>query len=247
MMPLSVQRIANATATIAGAIFACKSLEEQDMGGIFITLTVCATNAHTDITTHSAQTIEESSSKTKNPLCLWILDMIEIYVDGSAINNENPNIPTLGGVGVVVLGSIPGQEPDDYHLTVENHVLSRNGLELGKTTNNTTELAAIWVALGVIRYYRAEGEDVPAAKIYGDSQYAGNLVFGNWKPKENKELVAKVKRLASEVPNVTWEYVKAHADNQYNNYADYLARSGAYKAPQEEVLSFNEWLSGWQI
>jgi len=171
--------------------------------------------------------------------------MKEIYVDGSAINNENPNIPTLGGVGVVVINSFLSQHPDDYHSTVENHVLE--GLELGKTTNNTTELAAIWFALGVIRYYRAEGEDVPAVKIYGDSQYAGNLVFGNWKPKENKELVAKVKQLASEVPNVTWEYVKAHADNQYNNYADYLARSGAYKAPQEEVLSFNEWFSSEQI
>ena len=245
MMPLSVQRIANATATIAGAIFVCKSLEEQDMGGISITLTVCATNAHTDITTHSAQTIEESSSKAKNPLYLWILDMIEIYVDGSAINNENPNIPTLGGVGVVVLGSIPGRQPKGYHLTVENHVLE--GLELGKTTNNTTELAAIWVALAVIYHYRDEGEDVPAVKIYGDSQYAENLVFGNWKPKENKHLVAQVKQLASEVPNVTWEYVKAHADNQYNNYADYLARCGAYKPPQEEVLSFNEWLSSEQI
>ena len=83
---------------------------------------------------------------------------------------------------------------------------------------------------------------VKSVVIYGDSQYAGNLVFGNWKPKENKELVAKVKQLASLVPNVTWKYVKAHADNQYNNYADYLARSGAYKTPQTEVLSFNEWL-----
>ena len=168
--------------------------------------------------------------------------MLEIYVDGSAINNENPNKPTLGGVGVVVINSSLSQHPDDYHLTVENHVLSPNGLELGKTTNNTTELAAIYVALEAIDYYRVEGEDVPAVKIYGDSQYAGNLVFGNWKPKENKELVAKVKKLASEVPNVTWEYVKAHADNQYNNYADYLARSGAYKTPENEVLPFNEWL-----
>ena len=168
--------------------------------------------------------------------------MLEIYVDCSAINNENPNIPTLGGVGVVVINSVLSQHPDDYHLTVENHVLNGNDLELGKTTNNTTELAAIYVALAAIDHYRAEGEDVPAVKIYGDSQYAGNLVFGNWKPKENKELVAKVKQLASEVPNVTWEYVKAHADNQYNNYADYLAKSGAYKTPEREVLSFNEWL-----
>ena len=159
--------------------------------------------------------------------------MLEIYVDGSAINNENPNKPTLGGVGVAMIedGNVTG-----VRVEVSNHTLKDFPLDLKQTTNNTTELAAIYVALELIKGKAGE------YTIYGDSQYAGNLVFGNWKPKENKELVAKVKKLASEVPNVTWEYVKAHADNQYNNYADYLARSGAYKTPQTEVLSFNEWL-----
>ena len=162
-----------------------------------------------------------------------MLEMIEIYVDGSAINNENPNKPTLGGVGVAMIedGNVTG-----VRVEVSNHTLKDFPLDLKQTTNNTTELAAIYVALELIKGKAGE------YTIYGDSQYAGNLVFGNWKPKENKELVAKVKKLASEVPNVTWEYVKAHADNQYNNYADYLARSGAYKTPQTEVLSFNEWL-----
>jgi ribonuclease HI len=159
--------------------------------------------------------------------------MLEIYVDGSAINNENPNKPTLGGVGVAMIedGNVTG-----VRVEVSNHTLKDFPLDLKQTTNNTTELAAIYVALELIKGKAGE------YTIYGDSQYAGNLVFGNWKPKENKELVAKVKQLASEVPNVTWEYVKAHADNQYNNYADYLARSGAYKTPETEVLSFNEWL-----
>jgi len=162
-----------------------------------------------------------------------MLEMIEIYVDGSAINNENPNKPTLGGVGVAMIedGNVTG-----VRVEVSNHTLKDFPLDLKQTTNNTTELAAIYVALELIKGKAGE------YTIYGDSQYAGNLVFGNWKPKENKELVAKVKKLASEVPNVTWEYVKAHADNQYNNYADYLARSGAYKTPETEVLSFNEWL-----
>ena len=159
--------------------------------------------------------------------------MLEIYVDGSAINNENPNVPTLGGVGVAMIeeGNVTG-----VRVEVSNHTLEDFPLDLKQTTNNTTELAAIYVALKLIEGKAGEHT------IYGDSQYAGNLVFGNWKPKENKELVAKVKQLAGEVPNVTWKYVKAHADNQYNNYADYLARSGAYKTPEEEVLPFTEWL-----
>jgi len=167
-----------------------------------------------------------------------MLEMIEIYVDGSAINNENPNKPTLGGVGVAMIedGNVTG-----VRVEVSKHTLEDFPLDLKQTTNNTTELAAIYVALKLARDLEMN-KRVKSVVIYGDSQYAGNLVFGNWKPKENKELVAKVKQLASLVPNVTWEYVKAHADNQYNNYADYLARSGAYRTPEEEVLSFNEWL-----
>tara|TARA_Y100000361_G_scaffold11864_1_gene9476 strand:- start:78 stop:605 length:528 start_codon:yes stop_codon:yes gene_type:complete len=172
--------------------------------------------------------------------------MLEIYVDGSAINNENPNKPTLGGVGVAMIedGNVTG-----VRVEVSKHTLEDFPLDLKQTTNNTTELAAIYVALKLTRDL-VMNKRVKSVVIYGDSQYAGNLVFGNWKPKENKELVAKVKAerenteayLGKAFETVTWEYVKAHADNQYNNYADYLARSGAYKTPETEVLSFNEWL-----
>lgn len=181
--------------------------------------------------------------------------MLEIYVDGSAINNENPKIPSLGGVGVCIIYNgkkeswrVEGSKVVGYYYTATDDVLEApgSGLDLGKTTNNTTELAAIYMALRLVRG-RVTNEEGEGAIIYGDSQYAGNLVFGNWKPKENKELVAKVRQLASEVPNVTWEYVKAHADNEYNNYADYLARCGAYKTPQEQVLPFDKWLSSEQI
>ena len=168
-----------------------------------------------------------------------MLEMIEIYVDGSAINNENPNKPTLGGVGVAI---IEGGGVEGIKVEISNHtILEDYPLDLKQTTNNTTELAAIYVALKLALHLEMK-KWVKSVVIYGDSQYAGNLVFGNWKPKENKELVATVKQLASLVPNVTWKYVKAHADNQYNNYADYLARSGAYKTPENEVLPFNEWL-----
>ena len=107
-------------------------------------------------------------------------------------------------------------------------------LDLGKVTNNTTELAGLYYALLIIKINH-KGD---SCTIYGDSQYAGNLVFGNWKAKQNKELVAKVKALAKTVPNVTWEYVKAHDGNVYNEYADYLAKTGAYN---RSPLPFEEW------
>lgn len=171
---------------------------------------------------------------------------IEYYVDGSAINNENPNVPTLGGIGVYRRNNtenginIITARPDHGSAinVAADGIALRNDtfpLDLGKVTNNTTELAAIYYALQIII---TRGNQYDNCIIYGDSQYAGNLVFGNWKAKQNKELVAKVKALAKTVPNVTWEYVKAHDGNVYNEYADYLAKTGAYNRPP---LPFEEW------
>jgi len=170
---------------------------------------------------------------------------IEYYVDGSAINNENPNVRTLGGIGIYRRNNtenginIITHKPDcGYAKNVDaDGIVSINGissLDLGKVTNNTTELAAIYYALLII----TRGDQYDNCIIYGDSQYAGNLVFGNWKAKKNKELVAKVKALAKTLPNVTWEYVKAHDGNVYNEYADYLAKTGAYN---RHPLPFREW------
>jgi len=171
-------------------------------------------------------------------------NQIEFYVDGSAINNENPNVRTLGGIGVYkrtnsenginILTARPDQGWE-LNVDADGIVLKHEiPLDLGKVTNNTTELAAIYYALLIIRLNHKNDN----CTIYGDSQYAGNLVFGNWKAKQNKELVAKVKALAKTVPNVTWEYVKAHDGNVYNEYADYLAKSGAYN---RTPLPFDEW------
>lgn len=173
------------------------------------------------------------------------MNNIEIYVDGSAINNENPNVQSLGGVGVCVRHWYKHDPTHDrvegYSETVRKDATTPV-LDLGKITNNTTELAAIYLALEyVIENYdsiRKLYGDNTAFKIYGDSQYAGNLVFGSWKPKQNKQLVAKVKDLAKRVDFVTWEYVKAHDGNVYNEYADYLAKSGAYN---QTPLPFEEW------
>ena len=169
---------------------------------------------------------------------------IEFYVDGSAINNENPNVRTLGGIGIYRrtnsengFNFITAQPDKGWELNVDASGIvftHFSPLDLGKITNNTTELAGIYYALLIIRMSHKDDN----CTIYGDSQYAGNLVFGNWKAKKNKELVAKVKALAKTVPNVTWEYVKAHDGNVYNEYADYLAKTGAYN---RDPLPFEEW------
>jgi ribonuclease HI len=172
-------------------------------------------------------------------------NQIEFYVDGSAINNENPNVRTLGGIGVyrrtnsengIIIITPKPDQGWEFNVDADGWSDAEDTipLDLGKVTNNTTELAGIYYALQIIRL----NHKYDNCTIYGDSQYAGNLVFGNWKAKQNKELVAKVKALAKTVPNVTWEYVKAHDGNVYNEYADYLAKSGAYN---RTPLPFDEW------
>ena len=182
------------------------------------------------------------------------MTIVNIYVDGSAINNENPNVPTLGGVGIGVW--VQGQEGTHVYWNVHNDevndlvVTIPNGnievpvnLALGVTTNNTTELAAIYGALEMIRLSNWEKQN-DTYIIHGDSEYAGKLVFGTWRAKANKELVAKTKSLLNDVRelgiDVTWKHVRAHADNQYNNYVDYLAKSGAYNVPPTEILTFSQ-------
>ena len=185
---------------------------------------------------------------------------IDIYVDGSAINNENPNVPTLGGVGIFVdLSKSPEDENakgsygifvghvKDHKLEDDNNytdsAITLRTLNLGKTTNNTTELAAIYVALVSVEHmFHPSGREF---MIYGDSEYAGNLIFGNWNPKENKQLVAIVKQKAKSLQNagykIRWEHVRAHADDDRNNYVDYLAKCGAYNTPLDDVQSFSDW------
>jgi len=186
---------------------------------------------------------------------------IDIYVDGSAINNENPNVPTLGGVGVFIdLSKSPEDEnaKGSYGIFVghiKDHKLEDDGdytgdeiklqtLDLGKTTNNTTELAAIYVALvSLEQMFHPSGREF---MIYGDSEYAGNLIFGSWNPKENKQLVTIIKEKAKSLQNVgykiRWEHVRAHADDDRNNYVDYLAKCGAYNTSPEIIVDFSTWV-----
>lgn len=195
---------------------------------------------------------------------------IDIYVDGSAINNENPNVPTLGGVGVLIdlskspvdenkngaygifAGHIKDNKLEDEHEYTDDSITLQT-LDLVKTTNNTTELAAIYVALvSVENMFHPEGREFI---IYGDSEYAGNLIFGNWKPKENKQLVNLIKQKANYLLDagyaIRWEHVRAHANDDRNNYVDYLAKCGAYNTPLNEVQSFSVWskepIENWKM
>jgi len=141
--------------------------------------------------------------------------LIEVYTDGSCLGN-----PGVGGWAFLVIK--------------ENKLTSKSGLDKN-TTNNRMELCAAIEALDFLK-------DEKILKIHTDSSYLKNGISSwissweknNWltsnkKPVKNKDLWIKLAELTKN-KNITWEWVKAHEENKFNNMVDELARKEAENA-----------------
>tara|TARA_Y100000813_G_scaffold58781_1_gene41463 strand:- start:565 stop:987 length:423 start_codon:yes stop_codon:yes gene_type:complete len=138
--------------------------------------------------------------------------MIKIYTDGSCIEN-----PGKGGWAAIILNDgnkteIKGNKKD--------------------TTNNQMELLAPIQALKKI----PKGSKV---QIFTDSKYVKSGItewIHNWKKNgwktagkqevKNKELWLELDLLNNEF-EISWNWVKAHSNDELNNEVDLLARSAA--------------------
>ena len=138
--------------------------------------------------------------------------MIKIYTDGSCIGN-----PGQGGWAAIILDEgkktkIKGSKKD--------------------TTNNQMELLAPIEALKKI----PKGSKV---QIFTDSKYVKSGItewIHNWKKNgwrttnkkevSNKELWTELDQLNSEF-EISWNWVKAHSTDKFNNEVDLLARDAA--------------------
>ena len=136
--------------------------------------------------------------------------MIKIFTDGACSGN-----PGIGGWGVVIL--INDSDP-----------IFLKGGEI-QTTNNRMELTATIKAL---KYFKEH----QLITLITDSKYVKDGIeswIANWKkngwrttskkPVKNKELWVE---LDSQIAkhNITWNWVKGHAGDRYNEKADFLAR-----------------------
>ena len=136
--------------------------------------------------------------------------MIKIFTDGACSGN-----PGIGGWGVVILIN-------------DNDPIFLNGGEI-QTTNNRMELTATIKALKHFKKYQL-------ITLITDSKYVKDGIeswIANWKkngwktaskkPVKNKELWLE---LDSQIAKhkITWEWVKGHAGDKYNERADFLAR-----------------------
>lgn len=137
-----------------------------------------------------------------------VMKRVEIYTDGSCLKNPNGQ----GGWAAILLYNDNKKELSGYEAS---------------TTNNKMELLAIIEGLKALK-------DRCNVTVYSDSQYAINGMtkwIKNWIRRDftevkNKELWQQLYKV-SQLHNVTWKWVKGHANNKYNNQADELANNAA--------------------
>ena len=140
------------------------------------------------------------------------MNEIIIYTDGSCLGN-----PGKGGWAAVIIN-------DNKEETIF-------GSEK-ESTNNRMELTAAINALLKIKQDKK-------IKIYTDSKYVkdgiekwiNNWKLNNWKNAnkkdvKNKDLWTKLDSLINK-KEISWNWVKAHSINEYNNKVDILARNAA--------------------
>ena len=135
---------------------------------------------------------------------------IQLYTDGAARGN-----PGKGGYGVV--------------LIYGNHRKELSG-GYTHTTNNRMELMAVIEGLKAIKK-----QHLPVT-VYSDSKYVIDSVEKGWLQnwiktdfkggKKNKDLWLEFYRVSRPF-QITFKWVKGHADNPNNNRCDELATSAA--------------------
>ena len=138
--------------------------------------------------------------------------MIKIYTDGSCLEN-----PGNGGWAAIII---------DEGKKTQIKGNKKN------TTNNQMELFAPIEALKKI----PKGSKV---QIFTDSKYVKSGItewIHNWKkngwktankqPVKNKELWEKLDLLTNEF-EISWNWVKAHSTNKFNNEVDLIAKEAA--------------------
>ena len=139
------------------------------------------------------------------------MEKVVIYTDGACSGNPGP-----GGCGTILM----------YKGTKKEISGAKNN-----TTNNVMELTAALEGLKMLKF--------PCeVELYSDSAYLVNGFLqgwiynwqkNNWKtsnkePVKNKEIWQEIYKL-TQVHEVKFIKVKGHADNEFNNRCDELARN----------------------
>lgn len=137
------------------------------------------------------------------------MEKIEIYTDGSCKGNPGP-----GGWAAIFL-----KEKKNRPFAI----LHGNAAH---TTNNRMEMMAVIEALQYIQSSDLQDKQVT---LYSDSNLVIQTINQGWKRKKNVDLWEQFDRVNKKL-NITFEWVKGHAENHWNEQVDKLALSEAKKA-----------------
>jgi ribonuclease HI len=144
--------------------------------------------------------------------------MVQIYTDGSCDLNDSTQ-PNNGGIGIVVLK--------------DQEIIAKISKQFKNTTNNKMELLAIIEGL---LYCLNNGFKDQEIIIFSDSQYCIHGIT-EWVVKWRKngyskkgglissELWYVLDNLKSSFNYLSFEWVKGHNGNKYNEMADRLAET----------------------
>ena len=131
---------------------------------------------------------------------------VKLYTDGACSGN-----PGIGGWAYVLPHF--SEEDSDYEKA---------------TTNNRMEITAVIKGLQAALNHLI----VDKVEVITDSQYVVNTMTKGWQKKKNTDLWRELDELVNQFQEVTWTWVKGHADNKYNKRCDELAVA-EYKRYQE--------------
>jgi ribonuclease HI len=133
--------------------------------------------------------------------------VVNVWTDGACSGNPGPM-----GIGVVVLADGQRREHGEY---------------LGEGTNNIAELVAI--ERGVQMATEGNRDASRPIRLHTDSSYSIGVLSKGWKAKANQDLIARLRRMMTQHPQVHLVKVAGHAGVPENERCDQLAREAVLR------------------
>ena len=140
------------------------------------------------------------------------MSQVYAYTDGACANNQVAS-KRVGGWAAVLLWVNDAGQHDDRPAAYQEKAGKLEG-----ATNNQAELEAVRQVLLALK------RDGVRVTVFTDSDYVIGVLSRHWKAARNQALIAEIKGLMSK-HTVTFEKVKAHADETRNQRADTLAKA----------------------
>ena len=137
------------------------------------------------------------------------LRVVELYADGACSGNPGP-----GGWACILRDTATGHESEFSGFCAD-------------TTNNRMEIASVIEGFSRLKYQCF-------VKVYSDSKYVIDTVTKNWQKKKNIDLWNVLDNVIAN-HRVSWNWVKGHASNKYNDRCDELAVEQYKKNMKGEV------------